>query len=508
MYSNQSTATRDDAGTSSSGPAPGKRSLTASLPAKPGARTDGAAAPPEVLARVGAEFVHTDDTSGKRSYRVSAGGGFVLTAAFDGRGVGTEFRADNKFHAAWNTLVGYVLAHQDSIAPTVRPAAPTAAAGPPVDPWSLEGIAAAVGDGLSRAGDAVQGAIDRGSAFIDRGVALIDELIGTVAPPAPAETKAPARDDATAPTVDPTAPAAPATHTDADIPAMSQFKWYGYAGEALTVDAALAGAQFIASTFGFGGSPTLVTEPAAAVKKKNGNHGYFWFDAGGKPVRSGESGGTQYFIFTIGDGQTSSRANPLTEYLSAAAPGQRAPTVTVNKTKYDATPELQNLNLRNIPGYRSCFNTTISMMLAGGQKTSGEAVSGIISSEAFNDDDARTVKSVTIDAPRMAEAKAYLDFEAGAGRPVMIGVDYKDHKDKINEGITDHWVICTGADGKTYRYNDPADGTAGNTLTWDGEKIFKVSNKGGTALKVLSFVKFNQASLSDWHAHWAAQQQG
>lgn len=503
MYSNQSTATRDDAGTSSSGPAPGKRSLTASLPAKAGG-APAAAAPPEVLARVGAVFLHTDDTSGARSYRISIGGGFVLTAAFDGRGVGTEFRADNKFHAAWETLAAYVTAHQDTIPPTVRAPVPTPdSAGAAPDPWSLEGIAAAVGDGLARAGDAVQGAIDRGAAIIDRGVALIDQLIGTVAPPAPAENKAPARDDATAPVAD---PAAPPASVDADIPAMSQFKWYGYAGEPLAVDDAVSAAQFIATTFGFGGSPTLVTEPAAAVKKKNGNHGYFWFDANGAPVRSGESGGTQYFIFTIGDGQTSSRANPLTEYLSAAAPGARAATVTVNKTKYDATPELQNLNLRNIPGYRSCFNTTISMMLAGGQKTSNEAVSGIVSSESFHDDG--TVKAVTIDAGRMAEAKAYLDFEAGAGRPVMIGVDYKDHKDKINEGITDHWVICTGADGKNYRYNDPADGTAGNALAWDGEKIFKTTNKSGTALKVLSFVKFNQASLADWHAHWAAQQKG
>src|SRR5262249_41265958 len=119
--------------------------------------------------------------------------------------------------------------------------------------------------------------------------------------------------------------AAPVTPASAEIPAMSQFRWYSYAGRVLDIDEVLDAAKTIASNYGFGGSPEKVTEPANEVKKLNGNHGYYWFKADGTPAWNGKYG-TQYVAFVIGDGETSSKVNPLVNYLSAKPPGDRPET--------------------------------------------------------------------------------------------------------------------------------------------------------------------------------------
>ena len=146
--------------------------------------------PAEVMARVGAEFRHTDDPV-ERHYRISPTGGFVLTAAADGKAIGTEFRHDNKYAAAWQTLATYVARSAATIPPTVAPTpAPAEPTGEPAadeSPWSFDGLVGAVGD-------AVSGAIAAGRALLGQAAQVVQDAIGLAtgespdgATPAPAE---------------------------------------------------------------------------------------------------------------------------------------------------------------------------------------------------------------------------------------------------------------------------------------------------------------------------------
>jgi D-alanyl-D-alanine carboxypeptidase/Putative peptidoglycan binding domain len=193
---------------------PGKQTLTSQLPPPPAMATAAASAataapaaatgtspvPPEVLARIGAEFLHADDTSAVRSYRITPGGGFLLIAASDGTGVGKlEFRNDNKYKDAWTTLAAYVAKNHAVIPPTTAepapaPGAPEEAA-PPADPSAFEQVTGAIGDGLAAVGDTLAGAVESGLTLIGGGVqAITDAIAGFigVAPTAPATGETPA----------------------------------------------------------------------------------------------------------------------------------------------------------------------------------------------------------------------------------------------------------------------------------------------------------------------------
>ncbi len=82
----------------------------------------------------------------------------------------------------------------------------------------------------------------------------------------------------------------------------------------------------------------------------------------------------------------------------------------------------------------------------------------------------------------------------------MVGVTYKDAK--INEGITDHWIVATGAAGDgSYAFNDPATGSTG-TLVWTNNDRFYCADRHYYA----SFVRPNESSLPAWKDHWASLQ--
>lgn len=68
--------------------------------------------------------------------------------------------------------------------------------------------------------------------------------------------------------------------------------------------------------------------------------------------------------------------------------------------------------------------------------------------------------SVSINPAKAAEGRSYIDSELAAGRPVVVGVSYKDASYNVDK-ITDHFVVVTGrgtdASGNTYyTFNDPA----------------------------------------------------
>ncbi|MBC7974872.1 MAG: hypothetical protein H7138_07775 [Myxococcales bacterium] len=510
--------------------------------------------PAEVLARVGAEFLHSDDTSAERHYRITAGGGFLLIASSDGTPPGKlEFRRDNQYKDAWSTLCAYVAANQATIPPRVTqpapvPATPADPAAPAADPFSLGGITEAIGGGLAAIGDAVEGAIGGGLAMIRGGVQAIEDAITSffgTAPTTPAPGDGPTPEPGKAPvpeagiTPDPgTTPApgdAPAPDTDTprtvdSMPAMSQFLWYDTSFNTLGVDDMFAAAKIIAENFGFGGPVAKVTEPAADVKKKNPNHGYWWFKADGTPTWNGTSG-TQYVTFTIKDGETSSKLNPVSAYLAENPPSKRPPTMAFGGETIDVPADVQSLNLRNVPGSRSCFATAAAMMAQAGVHAVGSDLGqGIlpIASETYRaytaaelaeypDEEkrkkniAREVIGVTTDAAAAAKAKAYLDFELDHGRPVFTGITYKEAPSLNKDERTDHWVVISGRAGAgIYTFIDPANGSSGKQFVWDGEKLHQPNPKADHPeyLYVVSWIRPNAESLKEWGAHWAQLQGG
>jgi hypothetical protein len=356
--------------------------------------------PSQVLARVGAEFQHLDDTSAQRRYRITPGGGFLVTASSDGRGVGTvEFRHDNRYKEAWQTLAGYVVRNTASIPVTVQdaPRPAPAAGGPAAAP-------------APRPGAGIGGAIDRGVAAITNATHAIADAIhhetggaheGTTTPaPAAAQSAH--------------APAAPSS--GAGIPAMSQYHWYGYDGRPLNVDEVLAAATAISSAYGFGGSPEKVTEPSDEAKKLDGNQGYFWFKADGTPAENSERG-TQYVTFVTTGLDALPNVNPLVNYLSSKPPGDRPATSAQPIAKKTDVPEaIQSLDLRNIPGLYSCFATSASMMAPAGVHAVGSTDAAgikIVTGEKADDNDnlevtcdaaaSRRARRISTSRPRTAD---------------------------------------------------------------------------------------------------------
>ena len=522
------TSTPGSAATSTPGAAPA---------AAPGAATAGKV-PPAVLDRRGARFRHADDASAARDYLILPDGGFELVASSTGRGVGATFRPTDTGAkgSAWEVLAAYVVAHAAEIPPTVAPVEPPAETAPAEDdPWTFGGL-------LQGAADLVTGAIDAGLALFGDVTAIIDAALDAIfgAEPDDGATPAPGEPGVTPgdpggtpgePTPGEPTPGEPTTPGSADVPAMSQFRWYSFAGTPLGVDAVFAAAQLISSTFGFGGTVEKVTEPTDAVKSKNGNSGYYWFDANGAPTSSGKTGGTQYVTFTIKDGETSAKLNPVSAYLADHAPGERPAEVTLGGKAVAVPDGVRQLDLRNIPGMYSCFATSQSMMAAAGVHAVGsghEAMRDLITSETYRDytDDERAsftnadgsidqkkqgkirrdITAVTMDADKAAMAKAYLDFETAAGRPVFTGITYSD-RNCNTDGETDHWVVVTGGSGSgSYTFNDPGDGSSGKEFVWDGEK-FNYARKP-PYLYVISWIRPNVESLAAWEAHWAERQAG
>ena len=93
----------------------------------------------------------------------------------------------------------------------------------------------------------------------------------------------------------------------------------------------------------------------------------------------------------------------------------------------------------------------------------------------------RVGRARNLDVRRESFTRATIDAQLDAGRPVVIGVDYKAGSNGGSNG-TDHWVCITGksvgADGKvTYSANDPGTGKVitltpnakGQGLSGDGQ---------------------------------------
>ncbi|HEX3764064.1 MAG TPA: hypothetical protein VHW23_35465 [Kofleriaceae bacterium] len=565
--------------TSSSGGAgtPGKQTLTSSLPPAPAsasatpataapapaaASTTPAApaaspVPPEVLARVGAEFLHTDDATAERHYRITPGGGFLLIASSDGKPPGKlEFRSDNKYREAWSVLCAYVVKNQASIPPTApppaaapptatdpaAPAAPADPAAPAADPWSLQGAAQAIGNGLASLGSAAVGAVRSGIAIFGGGAQAIEDAIASFFGAAPT-VPAPGATTPGATTPEPGTGTSPAPGSDAPksidkMPAMSQFRWYNSKFQPLGVDEVLSAAQIISKNFGLGGEVKKVTTPADADKANDPNDGFWWFHADGTPTWDGTHG-TQYVTFTINKGDTSSKLNPVSAYLAENPPNKRPPTMPFGGKTIDVPADVQSLDLRNIPGPRSCFATSAAMMAQAGahaiandltdtskprdQKpdilpVTGETYREYTDKEikAYPDEAkrkakvAREVIGVTCDPVESIKAKTYIDFELDHGRPVFTGITYKE-SDLNDDGHTDHWVVISGRAGAgAYTFNNPADGTTGAQFVWDGEKLNRPSsNKDHPEyLYVVSWIRPNVESLQEWATYWAQHQPG
>ncbi|MBZ0237406.1 MAG: hypothetical protein K8M05_34125, partial [Deltaproteobacteria bacterium] len=512
------------------------------LPAPPAAAAS--PVPAQVMERVGAELHHADDKDGGRHYRITPAGGFLLIAAADGRGVGTlEFRHDNQFEDAWRTLADYVVAHAASIPPTA--VAPPAAESPtgeeaPTEPGFFDDPLGAIGDAIS---GAVTGAIELGRAVLGLPSQIIEAAIdlafgetpsdepavapGTE-PAAPGEEPAP-------PDVQPETPPGSDTPVSSDMPALSQFRWYGSGGVELNVTDVFAAAQLINSELGLGGTVEHATAPAADKKAKNPNQGYFWYTAEGKACWDGKNGGTQYVTFTIDS--YGKKANPLSAWLADNPPGQRPAELVYDGKPHQASAALQNLGSRNIPGGMACFATSQSMMAQAGVHAVGNGddaeIRDIVTSETYREytqeeldkytskdgvlDEAklkekvrRKITAVTVDATKAEKARAYVDFETENGRPVFVGITYTD-RNCNSDGDTDHWVVINAKAGAgQYTFFDPGSGStegvasSGNQFAWDGEKLHKPQE--GAYVYVVSCIRPNQESLADWSAHWAQLQ--
>lgn len=74
-----------------------------------------------------------------------------------------------------------------------------------------------------------------------------------------------------------------------------------------------------------------------------------------------------------------------------------------------------------------------------------------------------------------------------------------------------HWVVITGRTGEgQYTFNDPGDGSAGNSFVWDGQKLHQPTPNKDHAeyLYVVAWIRPNKESLAAWNAHWAQKQAG
>ena len=133
-------------------------------------------------------------------------------------------------------------------------------------------------------------------------------------------------------------------------------------------------------------------------------------------------------------------------------------------------------------GYQSndpagCFNRCKDMARAVGVTVGGPDVRIQI---GLSEDRAGRVR---IDAAKAREGTAYIDSQLDAGRPVCVGVSYKDAAYNV-DAITDHFVLVTtrGVDprkGIYYAYHDPATSDAYLGTDRNPANRFYLSSAGG-----------------------------
>lgn len=334
------------------------------------------------------------------------------------------------------------------------------------------------------------------------------------------------------PTGEPEAP------TGADVHAMSQFVWYGSGFEDLTPAQVAAASEVLASVFGLG-TAAQVTAATDADKKdsgKNPNKGYWWFKSTGAQCWAGASGGTQYVLNYIG---WSDRLNDVSRWLTTKPPGERAKFMKDSgaRIEFDANggdgwtavpASAQNLNLRNIPGGKSCFATAEAMLAQAGMSEvssdSADRIADVVTGATYfaakNHHGSLFADQVTVDPAASLKAKTYIDWQTRQGKPVMTGVRYNNSG--YNGGQADHWLVITGrvADGK-YTYFDP--GTISTAEASKSSYVFEWKDdmlaheyehsssdvaEAGRKRFVVSYVRPNVETLKEWQAFWAENQPG
>lgn len=90
---------------------------------------------------------------------------------------------------------------------------------------------------------------------------------------------------------------------------------------------------------------------------------------------------------------------------------------------------------------------------------------------------------VTIDHAKAREGLAYIDAQLDIGRPVVVGVSYKDDSYNV-DAITDHFVIITGRDTESdgdlyYTFHDPASSQLSKGGDQNAWNRFYVAPQGG-----------------------------
>jgi hypothetical protein len=199
------------------------------------ATASSAAVPPEVLARVGLEFVHDEDTNARR-YRIDPGGVFTIVASPFPAEDGAHLRPTDtgKLHTAWSTLADYVVAEAASLAPTeMAPdgavagavdladrgsAAPVPGTDPGAEPATssgglVRGLVDTIAGGLDVVLDAGRSLVGGATAIIDAALAVLTGAPPSAVPAAdapvaeaPPTASAGATPDAPSPVREPDAP--------------------------------------------------------------------------------------------------------------------------------------------------------------------------------------------------------------------------------------------------------------------------------------------------------------
>ena len=195
-------------------------------------------------------------------------------------------------------------------------------------------------------------------------------------------------------------------------------------------------------------------------------------------------------------------------YLSKWARGAR-PTHRTSVFQFGNNPnwikipdEVRDLKAITIPDGSACYATSLSMAQQAGVHPQEESLVTVTSEE-----DKGEGLDVTMSG-EMEEAKAYIDFELGFRRPVMVGVTHRDGT-RNEDGITDHWVLIDGKIGdNAYSFLDVGaastkDVAVRSRFEWDGERLKGTGSKG----YVVSNVKMNVQSTA-WSAHWKRQKKG
>lgn len=163
-----------------------------------------------------------------------------------------------------------------------------------------------------------------------------------------------------------------------------------------------------------------------------------------RPARSSGSGGAS------GGAQTS--RNPTAN--NAARPATNA----TDTTKPEDIPEQAPVERAN----GSDFATRRASMMAAREMVASAG----INIEDNRADDRLQVGTAIVNGAvhshpdRVTDARNYIDQELDAGRPVIVGVDFRDGSANDRDGITDHFVVITGRGedengNSVYRFDDP-----------------------------------------------------